>query len=292
MSIRKQDIQRSIRGIDPRWSLQGVQALGGRASAINVVTSGQRPVRLILLTHSQRDRARNPHIARDEYQLLTTLKRAGLPVPEALYRSEAHQLPFLITAFVEGRARFDAPHRAAFSRRLAEALNSIHTLDLSEYEFSFLPHIDDAINRDRAPHTSELRKIHEALQAALPRVEFNAPALLHGDFWPGNLLWNGDELAAIIDWEDAMLGDPLVDLGKSRLEVLWALGPEALNDYTAAYLALNQNLNATALPFWDLWGAFRLSHFPSFAPAPDQTPRMRAQYEAFVADAIGRLESL
>jgi len=292
MSIRKQDIQRSIRGIDPRWSLQGVQALGGRASAITVVKSGQPPVRLILLTHSQRDRKRNPSIARDEFQLLTTLKQAGLPVPDAHYLCQGHQPPFLITAFVEGCARFDAPQRAAFSRRLAETLNSIHTLDLSEYELSFLPHIDDAINRDRAPHTSEQLMIHEAMQGALPRVAFNAPALLHGDFWPGNLLWKGGDLAAIIDWEDAMLGDPLADLGKSRLEVLWALGPEALNDYTAAYLALNQNLNATALPFWDLWGAFRLSHFPSFAPAPDLIPRMRAQYEAFVADAIGRLEAL
>ena len=263
-----------------------------------------------MLTHSERDRQRNPRIARDEFQLLTTLKRAGLPVAEALYLCEGHQPPFLITAFVEGSARFDAVDQDAFSRRLAEVLNSIHSLDLGAYELSFLSQplprplpeasgMGDILSEATDSQTgvqssgrSAHYEIEKAMQRALPRVAFNKPALLHGDFWPGNLLWNGGELAAIIDWEDAMLGDPLADLGKSRLEVLWALGPKALTVYTAAYLALNQNVNATALPFWDLWGAFRLSHFSSFAPAPDRIPKMRAQYEAFVADATARLESL
>lgn len=290
-TLCEQDIQRRVRAIDPRWTLLRIQALSGRAAALHVATRSETKTRLILLTHSQHDRQRNPHIARHEFQLLKVLTKSGLPTPDALSLCEEHQPPFLITSFVEGSARFDASRRAAYCRRLAAALNAIHSLDRSEYELSFLPHTDAAINRDRAPHTSEQRLIYEAMQLALPRVALNAPALLHGDFWPGNLLWNGDELAAIIDWEDAMLGDPLADLGKSRLEILWALGKEAMKLYSAHYLALNHKLNASALPFWDLWGASRLSHYPSFAPAPEAIPRMREQYNGFVADAIGRLEA-
>ncbi|MCY3867242.1 MAG: phosphotransferase, partial [Chloroflexi bacterium] len=99
-------------------------------------------------------------------------------------------------------------------------------------------------------------------------------------------------LSAIIDWEDAALGDPLADLGKSRLEILWAFGTAAMQAYSERYLELNGTLNAAALPFWDLLGAFRLSHFASFAPEPGQIPRMRSQYDAFVAAAIRRLEAL
>lgn len=291
MILCERDIQRSVRAIDPRWRLLSIRALSGRASALHVAAGAETETRLILLTHSQHDRERDPHIARHEFQLLTALKATGLPTPEALYLFEKHQPPFLITTFVEGAAKLDAAHIEANCRRLAEALNGIHSLDLSECELSFLPHIDDASNRDRAPRASEQLLIHEAMQRAMPLVEHNATALLHGDFWPGNLRWNGDELAAIIDWEDAMMGDPLADLGKSRLEILWALGPEAMNLYSAHYLALNHKLNTSALPFWDLWGASRLSHYPSFAPAPEAVPRMRAQYDGFVADAIGRLEA-
>lgn len=41
------------------------------------------------------------------------------------------------------------------------------------------------------------------------------PGLLHGDYLLGNVMFRNDgpELAAIIDWELATIGDPLIDLG-------------------------------------------------------------------------------
>ncbi|MFI5798396.1 phosphotransferase [Streptomyces sp. NPDC051677] len=45
------------------------------------------------------------------------------------------------------------------------------------------------------------------------RVSHRAPALLHGDLNPWNLVRRNDELAlTIIDWEMALVGDPLYDL--------------------------------------------------------------------------------
>lgn len=291
-ALCEQDIRRCLRAIDPRWTLLHRQALRGRASALEVATGSEEKTRLILLTHSKRDRERNPHIARHEFQLLKALEKAGLPVPEALCLYEAHQPPFLITAFVEGSARLDTVNHEAGARRLAAVLFAIHSIRLSQFDLRFLPEIDAATISEQSPRAGGRHELYQVLQRAAPPVEHNAPALLHGDFWPGNLLWNGGELAAIIDWEDAMLGDPLADLGKSRLEILWARGPEALKVYTTAYLALNQRLNATALPFWDLWGAARLAHYPSFAPSQAALPNMRAQYDGFVADAIRRLEPI
>ena len=86
-----------------------------------------------------------------------------------------------------------------------------------------------------------------------------------------------------------MLGDPLADLGKSRLEMLWALGAEAMERYTADYLALNDGLEASSLPVWDLWGAARLAHFASFAEDAEAAGRMKAQYDEFVEAALEAL---
>jgi len=49
------------------------------------------------------------------------------------------------------------------------------------------------------------------------------PGIIHGDYHVGNCIFadNGD-LNAIVDWEMATLGDPLVDLG--RLLVSWPDG--------------------------------------------------------------------
>jgi aminoglycoside phosphotransferase (APT) family kinase protein len=36
--------------------------------------------------------------------------------------------------------------------------------------------------------------------------------VLHGDYWPGNVLWRDGRLVGVIGWEEAAFGDPLADL--------------------------------------------------------------------------------
>lgn len=50
---------------------------------------------------------------------------------------------------------------------------------------------------------------------------------VHGDVWPGNLIWAGDEIAACIDWKTAGVGAPGVDLCELRKQVAIAFGPRA-----------------------------------------------------------------
>lgn len=60
------------------------------------------------------------------------------------------------------------------------------------------------------------------LDAHLP-ADFT-PGLMHGDYHIGNVMFrpDGPDLAAIVDWELATLGDPLLDLG--RLLAQWPEG--------------------------------------------------------------------
>ena len=284
MELRPQAISRALTRINSRWTLQGRQPLSSRACLLRVGCK-ESPEKLVLLTHSQADRARNPAIARQEFQLLKTLATSKLPVAEPLALAADHEPPFLITTFLSGAPRIHPQDPPAYCRQLAETLKAIHTV---ESRPSFLPRLLDILPADidrRADQT-----IRDPMRAALPALCLNAPVLLHGDFWLGNLLWEGDQLTGILDWEDAMLGDPLADLGKSRLEMLWALGERAMNRYTAGYLALNPAPDPGALPFWDLWGAARLSHFAAFAADAEAANRMRAQYDRFVDAALYALQ--
>jgi aminoglycoside phosphotransferase (APT) family kinase protein len=45
-------------------------------------------------------------------------------------------------------------------------------------------------------------------------------AIVHGDYRLGNLLASDGEIAGVLDWEMATLGDPLADLG--YLCAFWA----------------------------------------------------------------------
>ncbi len=129
-------------------------------------------------------------------------------------------------------------------------------------------------------------QIREVLEAAWPLPQRNPSALLHGDFWPGNLLWRDGQLVGIIDWEDAAIGDPLADVANSRLEVLWAFGVDAMRRFTEQYRALT-SLDWTNLPYWDLCAALRhAAHAADWANYAAGEQTTRAGYRWFITQAL------
>jgi aminoglycoside phosphotransferase (APT) family kinase protein len=114
--------------------------------------------------------------------------------------------------------------------------------------------------------------------------------LLHGDFWPGNILWKDDRLVAVIDWEDAAIGDPLSDVANSRLEILWAFGIDAMNDFTRRYASIRTDVDFTDLPYWDLCAGLRLSSRIAGWGVDDTTDKtMRERYKWFANQALALL---
>ena len=94
----------------------------------------------------------------------------------------------------------------------------------------------------------------------------NPSIFLHGDFWLGNLLWQDGQLAAIIDWEDMVDGDPLHELAITRLNIFWAFGAKAMHTLTHHYHTLMPALDLTHLPHWDLFTALSIpDNFPEWA---------------------------
>lgn len=146
--------------------------------------------------------------------------------------------------------------------------------------------------RERSTHADasvDERHIRATLEAAWPFPQHNTSVLLHGDFWPGNILWHDGQLVAVIDWEDAQLGDPLADVANSRLEILWAFGFDAMQSFTQQYQSMTA-IDFTNLPYWDLCAALRpASKFAEWA-ADDLTQKaMQEGHRWFITQAFEKL---
>jgi aminoglycoside phosphotransferase (APT) family kinase protein len=65
---------------------------------------------------------------------------------------------------------------------------------------------------DRAPSelTGQAPRLAQLLVGRQPQPE--RPVLVHGDYHFGNMLFDGGRVAAVVDWEIAQLGQPLLDL--------------------------------------------------------------------------------
>lgn len=63
------------------------------------------------------------------------------------------------------------------------------------------------------PEIPHLERVGEWLDANRPGAY--SPGIIHGDYHLGNVMYrhDGPELAAVVDWELATIGDPLIDLG-------------------------------------------------------------------------------
>jgi aminoglycoside phosphotransferase (APT) family kinase protein len=295
MDQDRQTFEALTRRIDSRskllrtWELKG--GVSAQMTGFEIELDDGRTERLIVRRHGARDLNRNPDVAAHEFRLLQLVASAGLPAPTPRYLDPSGELfstPFLVVDYVEGEpapADVDGPELVT---ELARVLAEIHRVG-STGDMSFLREreLADATRSESA----EERRIRDVLDSAQPLPRRNRSVLLHGDFWPGNTLWNDGRLVAVIDWEDAAVGDPLADVANARLEVLWARGLDAMEEFTHRYAANATDVDLTDLPYWDLWADLRLVGRTGEWGLDDVTEKaMRTEHEGFVLQALEKLQ--
>jgi aminoglycoside phosphotransferase (APT) family kinase protein len=157
---------------------------------------------------------------------MAALHAAGLPVPAIPVLTSDPVVdgrPFVLMEAVAGERieKAGVEHQPLdIARSAVDVLKRIHALPLDQTGIR-----DEApvgLNAemlrwlwlmDRAPEELTLRagELGGLLSARVP--EERPPTLVHGDFHYGNMLFRGHEVVAVLDWEIAQVGQPLLDLG-------------------------------------------------------------------------------
>jgi aminoglycoside phosphotransferase (APT) family kinase protein len=175
-----------------------------------------------------------------EYRVLEGLADTAVPAPEpVLYCADESIFggPFFAMTALEGSEiplgsdppeRFQHPAgREALAGELIDTLAAIHTVEVERFDgvcdrWSAAEQVARTADR-LAAVTEETGEQFPTLEAVGEWLRENAPApgasptsLVHGDYRPGNVLFTGAEtprITGVLDWETAMLGDPLTELG-------------------------------------------------------------------------------
>jgi aminoglycoside phosphotransferase (APT) family kinase protein len=247
------------------WPLKG--GISAEMTAFEIEDADGHISRMIFRQPSKQTLERNPNAAEDEFKVLQLTKSLGLATPAPNYLDQSGTIfptPYLVIEYIDGKPEFSPNPGADFIFQFAKHLAKIHGADCSNRDISFLPRQENKcaelsrkslVNLDESLDDGRIRA---ALEEILSLPQRNASALLHGDYWPGNILWRDDTLVAVIDWEDAKLGDPLIDFAISRLDILTIFGLDAMQSFTHHYQSL-MDIDYTDLPYWDLCAALRLA---------------------------------
>ncbi|TQC43351.1 phosphotransferase family protein [Rhodococcus sp. WS4] len=227
--------------------LQATLIAGGRSNLTYIVTDGRQEwiVRRPPLGHV----LATAHDMNREYRVMSALQNTGVPVPRtfALCTDPA----VLGADFYVMERCAGTPYRTAselellgtertrtISERLVDTLAALHAVEptsvglgdfgrpqgfLGRQVARWKKQLDASYTRD-LPAADEL---YRRLAESVPNE--SAAGIVHGDFRLDNVLVdNSDQVAAVLDWEMATLGDPLTDL--ALMLVYFRLDPDAGSD--------------------------------------------------------------
>jgi aminoglycoside phosphotransferase (APT) family kinase protein len=222
---------------------------------------------------------------RDEFAVLRALESTAVAAPAVLWIDEdGSELgsPSLVMQRVTGVCDWQALNsdrpereRLALARGFLDLLVEIQAVDWRGLGL-------DAVLKDPGPNAaqaelgrweSELRRVAlepvPELQIVLRWLRERArpsrrTVLVHGDYKPGNALFDGERINAMLDWETAHLGDPLEDLG-------WITNPVRVREHqipgvwergqiVAAYAAATgHSVDDEDLTWWNVFSCWKLA---------------------------------
>lgn len=238
------------------------QAIGKRVLAVEPIPEGHSGFTYFVTTDSGRFVLRLPppgaRIAGTadvmrQGRIMAALHEAGLPapaVPIICGDPIVDGRPFILIEHVDGvriekaamqekpvdiaAAATDVLHRL---QHLPTASTGIGSEDPVTLQVEMMRW---AMLMQRAPEelTTRAGELGGLIAAQVPAER--APTLVHGDYHYGNMLFRGPSVVAVLDWEIAELGQPLLDLGCLCVMTIRRNFPDAPNPGGALQIGIDE----------------------------------------------------
>ena len=220
---------------------------------------------------------KSAHDMAREFKVLSALQGIYELVPEPILLCEDEQIigsPFYLMERVNGiilrnqvpeSMNLKAADFAVMSRQLIDNLADIHQLDIQNTGLIALGRPEGYVNRQvegwirryfkaETECISQMNETAEWLQENQPTS--TSTGFIHNDYKYDNIVLNPDDLSvrAVLDWEMATVGDPLMDLGTTL--AYWAEPEDSslLKPFNLTWLPGNLNRQQAAERYTDCTG--------------------------------------
>jgi aminoglycoside phosphotransferase (APT) family kinase protein len=176
---------------------------------------------------SDPDRTKDPWTLHREATVYLALQGTDVPVPRVLGVHPVHQA--MLSERVEGETWFsriaDPGEREATASDFMAKLAALHALDAMSMDLPAFPTVTTVGEAVRAELDEWDRILSDRGGVPDPALTFSLswlrrnvpdyagrPVLVQGDTGPGNFMYSGGRVTAVVDWELAHLGDPMDDI--------------------------------------------------------------------------------
>jgi aminoglycoside phosphotransferase (APT) family kinase protein len=227
-----------------------------------------------------------------ETAVLTKLEGSDIPAPRVIDSITEAALggPAVLMTRLPGTVYLMPRDRERWLRQMAQMLARIHALALDGKPFeSWL----DRSQLSPPPDASRADVWREAIALVAEERAPTRTCFLHRDYQHFNMLWSRERLTGVVDWSEACIGPPEVDVGHCRLNLTVLFSAGVADRFRAIYEAESgHRVDA----WWDVHAL--LSYGPSwkqFLPiqidgrAPLDVEGMTGRMEEVLERALRRL---
>ena len=240
-----------MEGLLPHVKYKSSRILEGGVSSevfLIVVESKKGEEKIVLRTEGGQP-AENS--IKTEYLLLEKLHQTKVPCAKPIHLDHSKEIldkDFMLMTYLEGTIEIPKIKNFGFLNKMVGILKNIHNVDtkiLPTLPCRFDPTYDLFEFLPNARINKELKAILKGYDTSYS----GKPVLLHGDFWPGNILWTKDEISGVLDWEYAAIGDPVSDLAVASLELKYDYGKRGVDRFLDLY-SKNFSIDQSRLSLW------------------------------------------
>lgn len=225
---------------------------GGLASSVHrlaVERNGRREALVLRRWVPDADRAEHAIGAvASEAAILTALARSDLPAPRLVGSTTdaAHAGPALLMTRVPGHIHLAPGDRERWLQQMVHMLVRIHALDIATGPY--VPWLDRS-RLSPVPDASRPDIWRAAIALVADDRPLPATCFIHRDYQPFNLLWSREQLTGVIDWVQAAIGPPDIDVGVCRLNLTLLCSADVAERFRQMYEA---EAGRRVDPWWDL----------------------------------------
>jgi aminoglycoside phosphotransferase (APT) family kinase protein len=227
-----------------------------------------------------------------ETAVLAKLEGSDIPAPRVIGSVTDAALggPAVLMTRIPGKVQLTPRDREHWLRQMAQMLARIHALAVDGKPFeSWL----DPSQLSPPPDASRVNVWREAMALVANERAPTRTCFLHRDYQHFNMLWSRERLTGVVDWSEACIGPPEVDVGHCRLNLTVLFSADVADRFRAMYEAESgHRVDA----WWDVHAL--LSYGPSwkkFLPlqidgrAPLDVEGMTGRMEELLGRALRRL---
>jgi aminoglycoside phosphotransferase (APT) family kinase protein len=226
--------------------------------AVDIVDRSGTTHKLVLRRYViERWVAEEPDLAEREARTLDLLATSRVAAPRQVAvdpDGRASGMPAVLMTRLPGRVIIDPPDIERWLRGMAEELPLIHDVRVARVAVQpFAPYYD--LRKIELPRWSKQPKLWErALEIARQRQPRARKCFIHRDYHPANVLWSRGKLSGVIDWPNASIGPPEVDVAHCRGNLAILHGVDVADAFLDAYRSVTGVRDYD--PHWDLARVF------------------------------------